>query len=265
MKYSLRLLFVSLFLISCGNDAKEDKASNSNNNQGDVDISGIWLLKNEPSFLVLNIDGTYAFAEFWDDRDGESGGYSWQIDSREECDDSGDWHVKGNELCMARCEEPEDSYCTKFELTNNQLKIYYDSGPGGVEVQIYDKVQRIKFHKESTEKLDGSRGIFLGVWLSEYDPSFVVFNNDGVAVFIAFWDDRDGESGDYYWGDSSDSARWWIEDDGETLCVQGLEPKPDCIPIEVSSNGGRDYITFGFNEHPYQPVLLRIKSIKIKE
>ena len=58
MKYSLRLLFVSLFLISCGNDAKEDKASNSNNKQGDVDISGIWLLKNEPSFLVLN-NGDY--------------------------------------------------------------------------------------------------------------------------------------------------------------------------------------------------------------
>ena len=264
MKYSLRLLFVSLFLISCGNDAKEDKASNSNNKQGDVDISGIWLLKNEPSFLVLNIDGVYAFAEFWDDRDGESGSYSWKIDSREECDDSGDWHVKGNELCMARCEEPEDSYCTKFELTNNQLKIYYDGGPEGAQVQIYDKVQRIKFHKESTEKLDGSAGKFLGVWLHEDDPSSLVLNNDGLAYFLNFWDDRDGESGDYHWTDPNtpdrirDTIRWWTKDDGEILCFQPPDEETLCFPVELSSNG--DYLD------AYSGKLMgRIKSIKIKE
>ena len=261
MKYSLRLLFVSLFLISCGNDAKEDKASNSNNNQGDVDISGIWLLKNEPSFLVLNIDGTYAFAEFWDDRDGESGGYSWQIDSREECDDdSGNWHVKGNELCRARCQEPEDVYCAKFELNDNQLKIYYDSGPGGAGAQVFEKVEPIKFHKESPEELGGDADEFLGVWLKQDEPHFMVFNNDGNFVYVDFWDDRDGDSGEYRWGSSDEPAKWAHVGEETLELFQYRSPEPDYFRVQLHEG---DYITFYFEDE--SAVFGRIKSIKIKE
>ena len=83
---------------------------------------------------------------------------------------------------------------------------------------------------------------FFGVWLHEDDPSSLVLNNDGLAYSLNFWDDRDGESGDYRWTDPNtpdrirDTIRWWTKDDGEILCFQPPDEETLCFPVELSSN-----------------------------